>query len=77
MILALREAGLYNCCVAMATIKQTAFRFTAEDIALLDAIQAKLGIVNRTEILRLAIRRLADLEGVAAAKQAKKQRKAG
>lgn len=48
----------------MATVKQTAFRFTAHDLALIEALQQKLGIVNRTEILRLALRRLADIEGV-------------
>lgn len=46
-------------------MKQTAFRLMAADIALLDALQEKLGIVSRTEIVRMAIRALAAREGVA------------
>jgi hypothetical protein len=37
-------------------------RFTEQDLALLDAIQRKTGIVSRTEILRRAIRALAQQE---------------
>jgi metal-responsive CopG/Arc/MetJ family transcriptional regulator len=44
---------------------QTTVRFTEQDLALLDAIQAKTGIVSRTEILRRAIRVLAEHEKVA------------
>lgn len=43
---------------------QTTVRFTEQDLALLDAIQGKTGIVSRTEILRRAIRALAEQEGV-------------
>jgi hypothetical protein len=35
---------------AVATIKQTAFRFTPEDLALLDAIHRKLGVQSRTAL---------------------------
>jgi hypothetical protein len=48
----------------MATVKQTAFRFTPEDMAILDAVQRKTGIVSRTELLRMAIRTLAAAQGV-------------
>jgi hypothetical protein len=61
----------------MTTAKQTAFRFTPADLALLEALQRKLGIVNRTEIIRLALRRLADLEGVATALDAPRKSKVG
>lgn len=44
--------------------QQTTVRFTDEDIALLDAIQERTGIVSRAEILRRAIRVMAAQEGV-------------
>lgn len=65
--------AMYNSCTIMSTVKQTAFRFTADDLAVLDAVQAKLGMVNRTDVLRLAIRRLAQLEGVTLPKPPKKR----
>ncbi|MDX2055675.1 MAG: ribbon-helix-helix protein, CopG family [Polyangiaceae bacterium] len=45
--------------------QQTTVRFTDEDVALLDAIQQRTGILSRAEILRRAIRLLAEREGVA------------
>jgi metal-responsive CopG/Arc/MetJ family transcriptional regulator len=42
----------------------TTVRFTDQDLALLDAIQKKTGIVSRTEILRRAIRLLAEQERI-------------
>ena len=44
--------------------QQTTVRFTDEDIALLEAIQARTGIVSRSEVLRRAIRVMAEREGV-------------
>ena len=44
--------------------QQTTVRFTDEDLALLDALQAKTGIVSRAEILRRAIRVFAEQEHV-------------
>jgi metal-responsive CopG/Arc/MetJ family transcriptional regulator len=44
--------------------QQTTVRFTDEDLALLDALQAKTGIVSRAEILRRAIRVFAEQERV-------------
>ena len=44
--------------------QQTTVRFTDEDLALLDALQSKTGIVSRSEILRRAIRALAEQEEV-------------
>jgi hypothetical protein len=48
----------------MATIKATAFRFTAEDLALLDAIQKHVGTSSRTEALRTLLRYYARAEGL-------------
>jgi metal-responsive CopG/Arc/MetJ family transcriptional regulator len=48
----------------MSAPHQTTVRFTEQDLALLDAIQQKTGIVSRTEILRRAIRLLAEHENV-------------
>ena len=39
--------------------KQTAVRFTDVDLAILDGLQAALGISTRTDTIRLAIRKLA------------------
>lgn len=44
--------------------RQTTVRFTDEDLALLDALQSKTGIVSRSEILRRAIRAFAEQEEV-------------
>jgi Arc/MetJ-type ribon-helix-helix transcriptional regulator len=44
--------------------QQTTVRFTEADLALLEALQAKTGIVSRSEILRRAIRALAEQEDV-------------
>ena len=49
---------------ARAEPHQTTVRFTDQDLALLDALQQKTGIVSRTEILRRAIRVLAEHEKV-------------
>lgn len=43
--------------------KQTAIRFTAEDMALIEALQRKLG-VNLSGLVRMAIRRLAEQEKI-------------
>jgi biotin operon repressor len=42
---------------------QVGIRFTDEDLSLLEALAAKLGL-NRTAVVRLAIRKLAEAEGV-------------
>ena len=55
--------------------QQTTVRFTAEDIALLDAIQARTGILSRSEILRRAIRVLAEREGVSKVPMRKPRRR--
>lgn len=46
--------------------ERTTVRFTRDDLALLDAIQAQTGIVSRSEVLRRAIRALAKQEKVPA-----------
>lgn len=53
----------------------TTVRFTEQDLALLDAIQRKTGIVSRTEILRRAIRALAEKEGVDERAPARRRKK--
>jgi hypothetical protein len=54
------------------TVKQTAFRFTPDDLAILEAVQRKTGILNRTELLRMAIRALAVAQGVSVEKPRRK-----
>ena len=49
----------------MATSKQTAVRFTPEDLEILDAVQRRTGIMSRTEVIRMAIRALATAQGIA------------
>lgn len=49
--------------MATAT-KHVGIRLTSEDLALVEALMAKTGIGNRTDVIRLAIRRLAEVEGV-------------
>jgi hypothetical protein len=48
----------------MAAVKQTAFRFTPEDLLFLDAIQQHTGIGSRTDALRAAIRYYVRAEGI-------------
>ena len=62
----------------MITSKQTALRLTPIDLDILDALRLKTGIQTRTELMRLAIRRLAQSEGVdamALSKPAEKTRR--
>lgn len=54
--------------------QQTTVRFTDEDLALLDALQAKTGIVSRAEILRRAIRVFAEHEQVTAALRGRRRK---
>jgi hypothetical protein len=60
------DAGRDGCyTVTMpSTIKQTAFRFYAEDLALLDAIQRHTGISTRSDALRTVMRSYARAEGI-------------
>ncbi len=48
----------------MVTATQVGIRFTDDDFALVIAIMKKTGIGNRTDVVRLAIRRLAVAEGI-------------
>lgn len=48
----------------MATAKTTTIRFTPHDVALLDALQMKLGVVNQSDVLRMALRALAEANGI-------------
>jgi hypothetical protein len=50
--------------VPMTTSKLTAFRFTPDDEAIFEALQKKLGIMNRADIMRMALRALAGAQGV-------------
>lgn len=58
----------------MATPKQVGIRLTTQDLELLSALQVKTGIGNRTDVIRLAIRRLAEMEGVVPIPPPKKKR---
>jgi hypothetical protein len=51
----------------------TAFRLTDDDLTILDALQAKTGI-NRTDVVRLALRKLAEAEGIQLPKPKKQRR---
>lgn len=48
----------------MVTATQIGVRFTDDDFALVEAIMVRTGIGNRTDVIRLAIRRLATAEGI-------------
>ena len=48
----------------MATSKATAIRFTDEDVALVAALRQKLGVISTTEVVRMALRALAERQGV-------------
>jgi hypothetical protein len=58
------------------TVKQTAFRFTEEDLGMFDLVQRHTGIISRTEVLRMLIRSYARAEGLKLAKP-KRTAKAG
>ncbi len=60
--------------IDMVTAKQIGIRFTDEDIALIAALMAKTGIGNRTDVVRLAVRKLAQAEGVILPKPKPKKR---
>lgn len=51
----------YDCSVT--PLKQTAIRFSPEMLRLLKKLSAKTGL-NRTNVIRLAIAKLAESEGV-------------
>jgi hypothetical protein len=56
------------------TTTQSAVRFTPQDLAILEALQEKLGIGSRTDVIRLALRRLAALEQIDVSRLAAKKR---
>jgi predicted DNA-binding protein len=56
------------------TMKQTTFRMTPELEAILEALEAKFGI-GRSDIVRIAIRKLADQEGIRVVEPKKKPKK--
>jgi hypothetical protein len=47
-----------------STMKQTAFRLTEEDLAILDEAKRRAGLVSRTEAFRLVLREWARASGV-------------
>jgi hypothetical protein len=53
----------------MAETKVTAFRFTDEELALLEVIQGHTGIRSRMEALRTVLRYYARAEGLEVEKQ--------
>ena len=48
----------------MATTRQTSLRLTDDDERLLSALQSHLGVVSRSELIRMALRELAKAHGV-------------
>ena len=48
----------------MPHFKATAFRLSPEELELMDALATKVGVISRAEVLRVAIRKLARLEGL-------------
>jgi hypothetical protein len=48
----------------MVTATQIGIRLTDEDLSIIAGLQARTGIGNRTDVIRLALRRLAEAEGV-------------
>jgi hypothetical protein len=61
----------------MAMVKQTAFRFNEEDLALLDAVQRHTGISTRTDALRAVLRSYVRAEGIGVAKPRTKSGRPG
>jgi len=59
----------------MVTATQIGIRFTDVDLALIEEIQAKTGIGNRTDVVRLAIRTLAKAQGIELPSTRRKGRK--
>jgi hypothetical protein len=59
----------------MAMVKQTAFRFTEEDLALLDAVQKHTGISTRTDALRAVLRSYVRAEGISVGTTKRRGRK--
>ena len=45
-------------------LKQTAFRLNRVELTLMDELCERLGVSTRTDIVRLAVRRLAAAEGI-------------
>lgn len=48
----------------MATVKQTTIRLGPEDVAILEEIQRRTGVFNRSDALRYALRQYAASEGI-------------
>ncbi len=48
----------------MATIPQIGLRLTGTDLQFIELLKEKTGIATRTDVVRLALRRLAEQEGV-------------
>jgi hypothetical protein len=46
------------------TVKQTAFRFTEEDLVMLEAIREHTGVRSRVDSLRVVIRHYVRCEGI-------------
>jgi Arc/MetJ-type ribon-helix-helix transcriptional regulator len=59
----------------MVTATQIGIRLTDEDLAIIASLQERTGIGNRTDVIRLALRRLADAEGVQLAHKPKPKRR--
>ena len=67
--------SLVYTCRTVADAKLTAFRLTEADRAYLDTLEDKLGF-SKTDVIRLALRRLAELEGLELIKKSDPRRPA-
>ena len=59
----------------MATAKTTTMRMTADDLAILEAAQERIGLVSRSEALRFILRHYAKAEGIVVGKPKPKPKK--
>jgi hypothetical protein len=59
----------------MAKVKVTAFRFTDDELALLEVIQGHTGIRSRMEALRAVLQYYAEAEGLDVGQSTKEPRK--
>lgn len=53
----------------MAQVKQIAVRLSDEDLALVEALRSKTGVWSTAEVVRMALRALAEREGVTLSKR--------
>ena len=58
----------------MATIKQSSVRYREEDLAVLEEVQRRMGLMSLSDAMRFVIHQYAKAEGIAPAKPLPKKR---